>query len=53
MVRYFKERLKLCIKAEMDQDASFLDDYEELVAKAVRAKVKAGLQPSFYVREID
>ena len=35
----------------MDQDASHLDDNEELVAKAVRAKAKAGLQPSFYIQK--
>ena len=51
MVRYFEEGLKPSIKAEMDQDASHLDDYEELVAKAVRAEAKAGLRPSSYVRE--
>ena len=53
MVRYFEEGLKPSIKAEMDQDASHLDDYEELVAKAVRAKAKAGLRPSSYVQETD
>ena len=53
MVRYFEEGLKPSIKAEMDQDATHLDDYEELVAKAVRAEAKAGLQPSSYIRETD
>ena len=53
MVRYFEEGLKLSIKAEMDQDATHLDDYEELIAKAVRAEAKAGLRPSSYVRETD
>ena len=53
IVRYFEEGLKPSIKAEMDQDATHLDDYEELVATAVRAKVKAGLRPSFYIRETD
>ena len=51
MVRYFEKRLKPSIKVEMDQDTIHLDDYEELVAKTVRAMAKAGLQPSFYVRE--
>ena len=37
----------------MNQDASHLDDYVELVAKAVRAEVKAGLQPSSYVGKTD
>ena len=49
MVRYFEEGLKPSIKAEMDQDTSHLDDYEELVAKAVRAEAKAGLRPSSHV----
>ena len=43
MVRYFEEGLKPSIKAKMDQDATYLDNYEELVVKAVRAKAKAGL----------
>ena len=49
MVRYFEEGLKPFIKAKMDQDATHLDDYEELVAKVVRAKAKPGILPSFYV----
>ena len=53
MIRYFEEGLKPSIKAEIDQDASHLDDYEELVAKAVRAEAKAGLRPSSYIRETD
>ena len=53
MVRYFEEGLKPSIKAEMDQDASHLDDYKELVAKAVRAKAKAGLRPSSYIQKTD
>ena len=51
MVRYFEKGLKPSIKAEMDQNASYLDNYEELVAKTVRAKAKAGLQASFYIPE--
>ena len=43
IVRYFEKGLKLSIKAEIDQDASHLDNYKELVAKAVRAEAKAGL----------
>ena len=53
MVRYFEEGLKPSIKAEMDQNASYLDDYEELVAKAVSVEAKARLRPSFYVQETD
>ena len=43
MVKYFEESLKSSIKTKMDQDASHLDDYEELVAKIVRVKAIAGL----------
>ena len=43
MVRYFKRGQKPSIKAEMDQDITHLDNYEVLIAKAVRAKAKAGL----------
>ena len=53
MIRYFEEGLKPSIKAKMDQDPTHLDDYEELVLKAVRAEAKAGLQPSSYVRKTD
>ena len=53
MVGYFEEGLKPSIKAEIDQDAIHLDDYEELVAKAVRAEAKAGLRPSSYLQETD
>ena len=53
MIRYFEESLKLSIKAEIDQDNSQLIDYKKLVAKAVRAKTKLGLQASFYIRKTD
>ena len=53
MVRYFEEGLKPSIKAEIDQDATYLDDYEELVSKAVRGEVKTGLQPSSYMQKAD
>ena len=53
MIRYFEEGLKLSIKAEMDQDTFYLDHYEELVVKSVRAKAKRGLQLIPCVRETD
>ena len=53
IVRYFEEGLKPSIKAEIDQDASYLDNYEELVAKVIRVEAKAGLQPSSYVQKTD
>ena len=51
MVRYFEKGLKLSIKAEINQNVTHLDNYEEIIAKATRAKAKTGLQPSFYMRE--
>ena len=53
MVRCFGGGLKPFIKAEMDWDNSHLDNYEDLVAKAVRAEAKAGLRPSSYIWETD
>ena len=53
IVRYFEKNLKPYIKAEIDQDTTHLDNYEELIAKAVKTEAKAGLQPSFYVRKTD
>ena len=53
MVRYFEKSLKPSIKAEIDQNATYLDDYEELLAKVVRVKAKTGLQPSWYLQETD
>ena len=53
IVRYFEEGLKTSIKTKMDQDATYLNDYDELIAKAIRAEAKVSLQPSFYVRETD
>ena len=53
MVRYFEGGLKISIKAEIDQDATHLHDYKELVAKAVRAEAKVGLRPSSYVWQTD
>ena len=53
MVRYFEESLKPSIKAEIDQDATHLDNNKELVSKVVRAEAKTGLQPSSYMREAD
>ena len=53
MIRYFEKGLKPSIKAEMDQDTTHMDNFEELVAKAVRAEAKAVLKPSSYIQETD
>ena len=49
MIRYFKKSLKPSIKAEMDQDNIQLINYEELIAKLIRAKIKADLRLSSYI----
>ena len=53
LVRYFEKGLKPFIKAKIDQDVSQQLNYGELVAKAIRARAKPGLQPSSYIRETD
>ena len=53
IVRYFEEGLKLSIKAKTDKNATHLDYYEKLVAKAVRAKAKSGQQPNSYLQKTD
>ena len=49
MVRYFEESLKPSIKAKINQNVIHLDNYEELIAKAIRDKVKTGLRRSFFM----
>ena len=53
MVRYFEKDPEPSIKAKIDLDATYLDNYEELVAKAIRAKAKAGLRPSSSIQKTD
>ena len=53
MVKYFEQDLKSSIKAEINQNATHVDNYKELVAKTVRAEGKAGLRPSSYVQKTD
>lgn len=51
MVRYFERDLKPSIKAKIDQDATYLDNYEELVVKTGKAEVKVSLRLSFYIQK--
>ena len=53
MVRYFRKSPKPSIKTEINQDAIFLDNYKELIAKAVKVEAKVGLKPSSYVQKTD
>ena len=43
MAKYFEEDLKPSIKAEMNWDATYLNNYKELVAKTVRDEAKVAL----------
>ena len=49
MVKYFVEGLKPFITTGMDRDATHLDDYKELIAKVVKAEVKADLWLNFNI----
>ena len=53
MVKYFEKGLKLSIKAKKNQNTIHLDNYEELIVKAVQVEAKAGLRPSFYIQKIN
>lgn len=53
IVRYFEKDLKFFIKTKINKDATQLENYEELVVKVIKSKVKRGLQRSFiYKRPI-
>lgn len=43
IVEFFEEDLKLFVKAEIDQNATLLDNHKELVTKAIKTRAKAGL----------
>ncbi len=53
LIRYFREGLRPSIRAQLDHRRRDLDGWEEVVEKAGDIKVKANLQPPFYVRVID
>ncbi len=53
LIRFFWEELKSCIKAEMEQRGRELDNWEEIVEKAIGAKAKADLWPVSYVKDTD
>ena len=53
MIYYFREGLNSFIKVEMEQQDRESMDFEEMVQRAVNAKIKAGLRSSTMVRESD
>ena len=53
MICYFQEDLKPSIKVEMEQQDWESTNFEEMVQRAVNAKVKTDLRSSTMVRELD
>ena len=53
LIRFFWEGLKPLVKAQMEQRGWELDSWEQLIEKAIETEAKAGLQPSFILREMD
>ncbi len=53
LIRYFRERLRPSIWAQLDHRGQDLDGWEEVVKKLSDVEAKANLQPPFYVRDID
>ena len=53
LIRFFLERLKPLVKAQMEQRGRELDSWDELVEKAIDAEAKASLQPPSFIREMD
>ncbi len=53
MIRYFRERLHLSIRAQLDNRGQDLDIWDKLVEKAVDVEAKINLQPLSGTREIN
>lgn len=53
IICYFYESFKLSIKVKLEQQDQISTIFEEIVQKAINAKVKAKLRASFIVRDID
>ena len=53
MFQYFREGLRLSIRAQLDARGRDLDSWEEAVEKAVNAEAKAMLQSSASTRDMD
>ena len=53
MIRFFRERLKPLVRAQIEQRGWELDGWEELVEKAVDGKAKAGLSSTSLLQDMD
>ena len=49
MICYFRKGLKPSVQAEMQQRGQELDNFEELMQKAVDAEAKAAFRPRSYI----
>ena len=53
MIRYFREDLRLSVRAQLDARGRDLDSWKEAVEKAVNAEAKVLLQSSSSTRDIN
>ena len=53
MLRYFWEGLKSSVLAELEHQNLELENFDQMVRKAVNAKAKLALRPHFSTKEID
>ena len=53
MIRYFREGLRLSVRAQLDVQGKDLDSWKEAVKKAVNVEAKALLQSSSSTRNMD
>lgn len=53
LIQFFCEVLKPLIKAQIEQRGRKLDNWDELVKKAIGAEAKASLQPDSILYEMD
>ena len=53
MIWYLREGLRPLVRVKMEQRGRKLDNFEEIVKKAVDAKAKAAFKPRSYARDTD
>ena len=53
MLRYFQEDLKLSVLAELEHQDFELENFDQMVKKAVNTEAKLALRPRSSTKEID
>ena len=53
LIRFFREGLRPSIRVQIEQQGRELDNWTEIVEKAVDAEAQASLQPTSYIKEMD